>query len=67
MSKNEKVLVALVAGIAAGTLIGILFAPGKGSETRQKLAEAPGKLAERLEKELSRCKDKLATKESEPA
>ena len=67
MSKNEKVLVALVAGAAVGALLGILFAPAKGSETRQKLAEAPGKLAERLEKELGRCKEKFAGKESEPA
>ena len=37
MSKSGKILVAVAAGIAAGAVLGILFAPGKGSETRKKL------------------------------
>lgn len=40
MSDNTKVLAALLAGLAAGVAIGILFAPDKGSETRDKLADS---------------------------
>jgi gas vesicle protein len=40
MSDNTKVLAALLAGVAAGVAIGILFAPDKGSETRDKLTDS---------------------------
>jgi gas vesicle protein len=38
MSRGKIVLGAL-AGAAAGTLIGILFAPDKGTSTRKKIAD----------------------------
>src|ERR1700744_2189972 len=40
MKDNSKIVVALVAGLAAGAALGILFAPGKGDETRDKLSES---------------------------
>jgi gas vesicle protein len=57
MSKtSSKVLLAGVAGLAAGIAIGMLFAPAKGSKTRKRLKKKIMNLADVIEDDFS---DKL--------
>jgi gas vesicle protein len=39
MNSSGKVLLGVLAGVATGAVLGILFAPDKGSETRRKIAQ----------------------------
>ncbi|WP_207429238.1 YtxH domain-containing protein [Pedobacter sp. SYSU D00535] len=48
MNDNTKVLLALLAGAAAGAALGILFAPEKGSETRDRLNDALKNLSDTI-------------------
>jgi len=47
-SDGLKVVGALVIGAAAGAALGILFAPKKGSETRQDIADNAKKMTKNL-------------------
>jgi gas vesicle protein len=61
MNDNSKVLAALLAGLAAGAAIGLLFAPEKGIETRDRLNDSLRNLADsikdRASDEISNLKD----------
>jgi gas vesicle protein len=62
MENTTKVLIALGAGVAIGSLLGVLFAPDKGSATRQKIAETPEKLADKFRSKIKIGKEKLDEK-----
>lgn len=48
MKTTGKVLLALSCGAAAGAILGILYAPDKGSETRKKLAKKSHDLSDKV-------------------
>ncbi|MFD0766735.1 YtxH domain-containing protein [Mucilaginibacter lutimaris] len=59
MNDNTKVVVALLAGLAAGAALGILFAPDKGTETRDKLSESLANLGDSIKETAANEIDKL--------
>lgn len=66
MNDNSKVLIGVLAGLAAGAALGLLFAPEKGSETRDKLSQSLKDLGESIKdraadeiNNLSSLKDKV--------
>jgi gas vesicle protein len=48
MANNGKIALALLLGAAAGAAMGLLFAPGTGDETRNKLSEGMKDLGKKL-------------------
>lgn len=45
MNSTGKFILGLLGAAAAGTVVGMLIAPAKGSETRKKMIEGAGKFA----------------------
>ncbi|RYY22113.1 MAG: YtxH domain-containing protein [Chitinophagaceae bacterium] len=60
MKDNSKTVTALLAGLAAGAALGILLAPDKGSETRDKLNESLKNLGDAIKDTAAAEIDKLA-------
>jgi gas vesicle protein len=52
-SDNLKVVAALLAGAVAGTVLGLLFAPAKGTDTRKKALDGAKDLANSLKNKVS--------------
>lgn len=59
MKKESKVLIALVAGLAIGGLLGVLFSPGKGADTRKKIAQAGNDFADKVKDSVNKGRDTL--------
>jgi len=59
MSTMLKLVIAAASGIVAGAAIGFLTAPHAGSETRQNISDATGKLTKRLGRIIGRASDEL--------
>ena len=51
--KSGKVLLGVLAGLATGAVLGILFAPDKGKKTRKKLLGGAKGLAKDLRKKIT--------------
>jgi gas vesicle protein len=66
MNDNSKVLIGLLAGLAAGAALGLLFAPEAGSETRERLGQSIKDLGDTIQEKaadqlgnLSELKEKV--------
>jgi gas vesicle protein len=59
MTNTNKILAAVGIGIAVGTILGVLFAPKKGSETRAILAEKGTKLSGSVKDSLNESQKKF--------
>ncbi|TMI61779.1 MAG: YtxH domain-containing protein [Bacteroidetes bacterium] len=59
MKNTSKILIAMGAGLAIGGILGVLFAPDKGSETRKKISDTGKKLADKITRKVKLGKEKL--------
>lgn len=62
MKNITKILIALGAGLLAGGVLGMLFAPNKGAETRRKIREESKRLKDQASDKLKWGKEKLDEK-----
>jgi gas vesicle protein len=59
---SGKVLLGVLAGVAAGALIGILFAPDKGTETRKKIVKKSEDYVDEVKEKFNGLIDDLTKK-----
>ncbi|MES2397690.1 MAG: YtxH domain-containing protein [Bacteroidota bacterium] len=60
MTTNGKIIGALLLGAAAGAVLGLLFAPSKGSDLRQKIKDSTSDLADELSDKIKEGKEALS-------
>ncbi len=60
--KSQKVLLGVLGGIAAGALLGVLFAPDKGIKTRNKITGKGEAFADQMKDKLNEFLDVIAEK-----
>ncbi|MCW3082076.1 YtxH domain-containing protein [Segetibacter sp.] len=60
MSSGSKVLLGVLAGAATGAILGVLFAPDKGDETRRRISEGSRDVTENLKNKFGEFVDGLA-------
>ena len=59
---NSKAALGFLAGAAAGAILGILFAPDKGTDTRKKISKKTGDLSDSLKTTFSDFIDGISSK-----
>lgn len=64
-NNNAQVAVAIVAGLAAGAVISVLFAPKKGTETRKLIGNTAKNAGDGLKNTYASLKDKIVNTKAE--
>ena len=59
---SKKLIGGLLAGAAVGAVLGILFAPDKGTETRKKMAKKAEDMGDELKNKFTEVKETLKQK-----
>lgn len=60
-----KLLAGVMLGAAAGAVLGVLFAPDKGTETRRKLSEKGNDLKSKFKSKMNELVDDMASQYEE--
>ncbi len=60
--KSSQVALSVVGGIAVGALLGVLFAPDKGSKTRKKILDAGKEYTENLKEKFGDLYEDVSNK-----
>lgn len=55
MNTTAKIAIVAAAGLVAGAAIGLLLAPGEGSDTRKKIVKGASALAGAVKEKVSAC------------
>jgi gas vesicle protein len=62
---SGKLLLGVLGGIAAGALLGVLFAPEKGSETRKKISQKAEDYTDTLKEKFNEFLESVSEKSKE--
>ncbi|MFA6807177.1 MAG: YtxH domain-containing protein [Bacteroidales bacterium] len=57
-----KIVLGVIAGLAAGSILGVLFAPDKGSATRKKIGKKGEEEIDALKEKFNEFVDKVSEK-----
>ena len=59
---TQKIITGVLLGAAAGAVLGVLFAPDKGSKTRKKIADKSADLSEKLKAKANDLSEEMTEK-----
>lgn len=60
MKETTKLLIAVSAGLAVGGLLGVLFAPKSGYETRKRITDAGKDVTDKVKNAIAKSKEQLS-------
>jgi gas vesicle protein len=61
MNTKKKIMTAAAVGVAAGSILGVLFAPAKGKDTRKKITDTGKKISDAAKTTIEKGKEKLTS------